>query len=327
MSMLYYHASHEQFTPQVLLHWAMLAETAGFDGVNSSDHFYPWSERQGESGFSFAWLGSALQATRFVYGMVCAPGPRYHPVVIAQAAATLSAMFPGRFWMALGSGEALNEKVTGEPWPDKAFRNKRLYEASQVIKRLLQGETLTHDSTFRVDRGRLYTLPEQPPFLLAAAVTEATAEWLGSWADGLITIHKPLHELEAMIKAFRKGGGINKPLYLKVQLSYARSYQEALDGAMDQWRTNVLPMDKLGDLSTPEEFDLAARQVSAEEVEKMVHIAADPAQHIEWIRQYQEMGFEHIILHNVNRQQELFIRDFGKYVLPALKARTNTQEA
>jgi len=320
MAIISYHASHEQFKPSELLSWVVLAENSGFEGVNSSDHFYPWSERQGESGFSFAWLGAAMQATDLPYGMVCAPGARYHPVVLAQAAATLAEMFPDRFWMALGSGEALNENVTGEPWPDKETRNQRLYESATVIKRLLHGENVSFEGTISVNNARLYTLPRRPPRIIAAAVTEKTAEWLGSWADGLITIHKPYQELKAMINAFERGGGKGKKRVLKVQLSYARSREEALSGAYDQWRTNVLSHENLGDFSQPAHFDRAAEKVTPGELEKMVHISPDPKQHIEWIRQYIDMGFENIILHNVNRQQELFIRDFGAKVLPHLKA-------
>ncbi len=320
MAIISYHASHEQFKPSELLKWVMLAEQSGFEGVNSSDHFYPWSERQGESGFSFAWLGAAMQATGLPFGMVCAPGARYHPIILAQAAATLAEMFPDRFYMALGSGEALNENVTGEPWPDKDTRNERLYESATVIKRLLNGENVSYEGIISVNNARLYTLPQQAPLIIAAAVTEKTAEWLGSWADGMVTIHKPYPELQAMIEAFERGGGKGKKKYLKVQLSYARTHEEALSGAWDQWRTNVLPDGHLGDFSQPSQFDKAAEKVTTGDLEKMVHISADPQKHIEYIKQYIDMGFENIILHNVNRDQDLFIRDFGAKVLPALKA-------
>jgi coenzyme F420-dependent glucose-6-phosphate dehydrogenase len=125
-----YQASHEQFSPSALLRYAILAEKAGFECVNCSDHFHPWSEAQGESGFSFAWLGAALQATHIPFGVVCAPGQRQHPAIVAQAAATLSEMFPERFWMALGSGEVLNEQITGEKWPLKSVKEcpfKRMF--------------------------------------------------------------------------------------------------------------------------------------------------------------------------------------------------------
>lgn len=316
MAIISYHASHEQFKPSDLLSWAVLAEKAGFQGVNSSDHFYPWSERQGESGFSFAWLGAAMQATSIPFSMVCSPGPRYHPAVLAQALATLAEMFPDRFTVALGSGEALNENITGEPWPDKETRNQRLFESADVIKKLLRGKEVNFEGTFTVKNAKLYTLPERPPNIIAAAVTEKTAEWLGSWADGMVTIHKPYEELQAMIDAFERGGGKGKSKALKVQLSYAGSRKEALHGAYDQWRTNVLSNENLGDFSHPTQFDREAEGLPIEELEKMVHVSADPNHFVKCIRQYIDMGFENIILHNVNRQQETFITDFGKYVLP-----------
>src|SRR5688572_26360512 len=123
---IFYHASHEQFPPSELLQLAKMAELAGFDGVHSSDHFHPWSERQGQSGFSFSWIAAAMQATHLPFSMVCAPGQRYHPAIVAQAIATLAEMFPGRFSVELGSGEALNESITGDVWPQKEERNARL---------------------------------------------------------------------------------------------------------------------------------------------------------------------------------------------------------
>ena len=123
-----------------------------------------------------------------------------------------------------------------------------------------------------------------------------------------------------MIRAFEKGGGKGKPMYLKIQLSYAKTHEQAMAGAYDQWRTNVLPHDKLGDLSKPEHFDKAAKEVTQEDVAKMVHISANLEEHVQWLQQYIDLGFENLILHNVNREQQLFIRDFGREVLPALKA-------
>src|SRR4028119_1851411 len=142
--MIGYHASHEQFPPSELLRYASLAEKAGFEFINCSDHFNPWSVRQGQSGFSFAWLGAAMAGSSLPFGVVCTPGYRQHPAILAQAAATLNEMFPDRFSMALGSGEALNERITGEKWPLKSERNERLRECFDVIKRLLAGETVTH---------------------------------------------------------------------------------------------------------------------------------------------------------------------------------------
>ncbi|WP_132054318.1 TIGR03885 family FMN-dependent LLM class oxidoreductase [Pseudocnuella soli] len=316
MAILGYQASHEQFTPSELLRWAHAAEGAGFAAVNSSDHFYPWSERQGQSGFSFAWLGAAMQATTVPYGLVCTPGYRYHPAVVAQAIATLCELFPGRFWISLGSGEALNEAITGEKWPIKSERNERLFECASIIRRLLHGETVTHHGRVTVEEARLYTLPKQMPLLIGAAVTAETAGWVGSWADGLITVHRPYDELKEVVDAFKKGGGEGKPMYLKSQISYAATQEAALAGAYDQWRTNIFHGTVLGDLSKVEQFDALGEMVQPEELKDMVRISSSIKQHIEWIEQDISLGFELIVLHNVNREQDLFIKDFGEMVLP-----------
>src|SRR4051812_37599263 len=165
-----YQASHEQFTPAELLDLVVLAESAGFGAVNSSDHFHPWSERQGQSGFSFAWMGAAMHATSLPFGVICAPGQRYHPAIIAQASATLAEMFPGRLWLGLGSGEAINEKITGEEWPDKKIRNERLLECANIIRRLFQGETVTYHGKVQIEEARLYTLPLRIPPVYGAAL-------------------------------------------------------------------------------------------------------------------------------------------------------------
>lgn len=319
MAVIGYHASHEQFTPSDLLKWAVMAEQAGFGAINSSDHFHPWSERQGQSGYSFAWLGAAMQATKLPFGVVCAPGQRNHPAIVAQAAATLAQLFPGRFWMALASGEALNENITGDKWLTKPERNARLLECADVIKRLLQGEMVTHFGRIAVQEAKLYTLPEVQPLFIGAAVSTKTAEWMGSWAEGLITVHKPLHELTETIEAFKNNGGKGKPLYLKVQLSYARNEEVALQGAFDQWRTNIVSGEILDDLWQVKQYEAAAQFVRPEDLRKMVLISADPKQFIEWIQSYIDLGFEKIILHNVNRDQETFIKDFSEKVLPHLK--------
>lgn len=317
--MIGYHASHEQFTPAELLHYTTKAEQAGFTSVNCSDHFHPWSVRQGQSGFSFAWLGAAMVNSKLPFGVVCAPGQRYHPAIVAQAAATLSQMFPERFWVSLGSGEALNERITGEKWPEKKERNERLIECFQVMKKLLNGETVNHRGRVIVENAKLYTLPEKPPLLLGAAVTKETAAWMGSWADGLITVHHPYKQLKEIVDSFRGNGGKGKPVYLKVQLSYAGSEDAALQGAYDQWRTNIFSGSVLGDLWSVEHFDALGELVRPQEMYKMVRISADVQQHIDWIKKDMELDFDRIILHNVNREQENFIDVFGEKVLPHLK--------
>ena len=143
-------------------------------------------------------------------------GQRYHPAIVAQAAATLAEMFPGRFWVALGSGEALNEHITGTGWPDKQARNDRLLECVEVIQALLAGETVSHQGLVTVDRARLWSRPAVPPALLGAAVSPETAAWVAGWADGLITVNQPAGErLRRVVDAFRAEAA-GKPMYLQV---------------------------------------------------------------------------------------------------------------
>src|ERR687896_844522 len=168
------HCSHEQIPPSRLLGHVRHAEAAGFGAIMSSDHFSPWSERQGESGFAWSWLGAAMGATALPFGVVNAPGQRYHPAIVAQAAATLCEMFPGRLWVALGTGEASNEHITGDGWPPKDERNARLLECVEVMRALFAGEEVSHRGRVVVDRARLWTRPADPPPLIGAAVSEQT---------------------------------------------------------------------------------------------------------------------------------------------------------
>ncbi len=316
MSVIAYHASHEQHPPSALLRYAVAAEQAGFQAIHSSDHFHPWSERQGQSGFSFAWIGAAMQATTLPFSMVCAPGQRYHPAIVAQAIATLSEMYPERFSVELGSGEALNESITGDLWPQKEERNARLLECVQIIRQLLQGKTVTHNGLVRVREARLYTLPATPPPLMATALSEKTAAWVGTWADGLITVAVEDEQLQRIVSAFRNNGGAGKPVYIQIAFSYAGSEKEAEEAALDQWRTNFFAPDVLNDLSKPTQFDSIASHVRLEDIAAKMLITADPERCIKMIRHYVQMGFDRIILHNVHLQQEFFIKNFGEKVLP-----------
>ena len=314
-----YHASHEQYRPSTLLTYVQQAEGVGFEAAMCSDHFHPWSEDQGQSGFAWSWLGSALQATSLTMGTVCAPGQRYHPAVIAQAAATLTEMHPDRFWVALGSGQALNEHITGDRWPTKPERNERLLESAEVMRALWRGETVNHRGHFVVEDAKLYTRPLAPPMIVGAALTPATAGWVAGWADALITIAQPIEELQEVVDAFRDGGGDGKPMLLQTQLSYAPTEDEALRAAHEQWRTNIFDSPVLANLRMPEDFTVAAEFVDPEDMAESVIVAADLAEHVDRIQELVELGFDEILLHNVHRDQETFIRDFGARVLPKLE--------
>ena len=315
-----YHASHEQYAPSELLRLVKRAEEAGFASAMCSDHFHPWSEAQGHSGFAWSWLGAALASTSLSFGVVTVPGGwRYHPAIVAQAAATLAEMFPGRFWIAPGSGEALNEHVVGRHWPDKAERNARLKEAVEIIRALWAGETVTHRGLIRVEEAKLYDRPKEPPKIVGAALSPETAEWMGGWADGLITVVGEREGMQKILDAFRRGGGEGKPVYLQAQLAYAKSEDDALLEAWEQWRSVQFPSPVLAALRMPAEFDAAGEYVRREDIHSKVRVSADPERHMEWLRQDMEMGFAEINLHNIVRsEQERFIELFGERVLPEL---------
>jgi probable non-F420 flavinoid oxidoreductase len=317
MTVYGFHASHEQIPPRPLLDAVRRAEEVGFRAAMCSDHLTPWSREQGESAFAWSWLGSALQATELPFGVFNAPGQRYHPVIIAQAAATLAAMYPGRFWAALGTGEAMNEHVTADPWPRKAVRRARLRECVDVMRALFAGEEVSHDGLVRVDRARLWTLPADPPRLLAGAVSVETARWAASWADGLITINQPYDRLRALTEAYRQAGGRGE-LVLQVHLSYAADDATALAIAYDQWRTNVFGGDLAWDLELPEQFEAAAVHVRPEAMHTCVRVSADPGRHAGWLQEYAELGFAQIYCHHVGQEQAEFLEVFGAKVLPQL---------
>lgn len=315
-----FHASHEQFPPSELLTLARQAEAAGFDAAMSSDHFRPWGKAQGHSGHAWSWLGAAMASTSLPFGVISAPGYRYHPAILAQGAATLAEMFPERFWLALGSGQRLNEDITGLAWPDKPERNARLAECAAIIRALLHGETVTHRGRVTVVEAQLYSRPSRPPPLLGAAVTEASAEAVGAWADGLLTVSAEAAQMRRVVEAFRRGGGTGKRLVVQVGLNWAPTEQEALEGAHAQWRTNVLGGEVNWQLRTPEEFDLATRFVRVDDMRQSVWISADLDWHIARLAELQELGFEEIHLHQVGRNQRAFLDAFGARVLPAMRS-------
>lgn len=312
-----FHASHEQISPRQLLADVQHAERAGFQMAMCSDHLAPWSERQGHSGYTWSWLGAALATTELELGCVSAPGQRYHPVVHAQRIATLGQMFPGRFWTALGSGQNMNEHVTGDLWPRKEVRTLRLEECVDVIRRLLAGETVSHDGLIRVHEAQIWERPDPVPALLGPAITVESAGRVAAWADGLVTLNQPIEVLRDLLAAYREGGG-RGPAALQVHLSWARAEDEAERIAHDQWRSNVFDEPVDSDTAQPAAFDIMSEHVGPEAVHEAVRISADLEQHVEWLQEYAELGFDDIYLHFVGQQQEEFIDVFAEQVLPKL---------
>jgi coenzyme F420-dependent glucose-6-phosphate dehydrogenase len=306
-----YHASHEQFAPSRLTALVKRAELAGFDAIKCSDHFHPWSERQGQSGFAWSWLGAAMQATSLPFGIISAPGYRYHPAVLAQAAATIGEMYDGRLWLALGSGEAINEAITGEYWPDKAERNARLLECVDVSRRLLGGETVTHRGRITVVDAKLYTRPRTPIPLYGAAMTEATAKLAGSWADGLLVGGHEAEGVRSLVQAFQENGGAGKPVHVQMAVSWAPTLKAAEDNALDQWSPAVIGGEAAWDLRRPTDFDRASSFATADVLGQSMLITDSISQIAERICEIGEVGVTALHVHMVGRDQVAFIDEIA----------------
>jgi len=319
MTALGYHASHEQFAPSALLAHVRHAEAAGFDAAKSSDHFHPWSERQGQSGFAWSWLGAAMQATALPFGIISAPGYRYHPAILAQAAATIAEMFPQRLWLALGSGEAVNEAITGEAWPDKAERNARLAECVEIMRALLAGETVTHRGRVTVVEARLYSRPAGRLPLFGAAVSPQTAALAAGWADGLLTTGGDMEAVRAVVEAFRANGGASKPVHVQHALSWAETEEEAVANALDQWGPVAAGGEVNWNVSRPADFDTIGQLADEAAIRRCVAVSADLGRHRQWIADLMELGVAAVHLHCVGRNQTAFIEAFGAGVLPQLR--------
>ncbi|MEV4688826.1 TIGR03885 family FMN-dependent LLM class oxidoreductase [Microbacterium sp. LWH3-1.2] len=320
MVFLGYHASHEQLPPSRLLAAVQEAERSGFDGAMCSDHFAPWGLAQGESAHAWSWLGAAMATTDFPMGVVTAPGQRYHPAISTQAMATLGEMFPGRFWCALGSGEALNEHVTGDAWPPKPLREERLLEVVDIIRRLHAGERVDHDGLVRVHDARLWSRPDDPPRLRAAAASVPTAAWAASWADGLITVGHDADEIRAIITAYRDAGG-DGPCAVQVHVSLAESHGEARRAAADQWRQVTVPAELMWDLMQPEDFDRLADPAHVDALEHGVLISADEEEAAERLAAVVAAGADELYLHGIGKDQADFLARARGGLLDAVRRR------
>lgn len=329
MLQLTYHASHEQFSPGTLLTLAVQAQAAGFDGVFCSDHLQPWSPSQGHSGFAWTWLGAAMQATQSLsFSCITVPcGWRYHPVVLAQAIGTLCEMFPGRLpWLAFGSGEAINEAAVAGAWPSKRERQARLQEGVKLVRALLSGERVHHEGLLTAKDVRLWEVPAQVPCLFGAALSEASAHWLGGWADGLLTLGRDLDQLHRVVRAFRDGGGHGKPVHVKLDVSWYPDQDEALRQAHFHWRFNALGGEVTADLRQPECFESASRVIQPEHMHQSVLVISEARQLVDQLAGLHGMGVNSVDVHQVGMHQESFIENFGRDVLPALRAKNGAEK-
>jgi coenzyme F420-dependent glucose-6-phosphate dehydrogenase len=319
-----YAAMLEQFHPTDLLEWCPQAEAAGFSaGFMVSEHFQPWTPQQGNAAFAWSFLGALGQKTTLPFGIaVTSPGFRYHPAVIAHAAATVGAMYPGRFWLGLGAGEALNEHVIGGEWPEIGVRSHMLFEAIEVIKKLFSGDVVKHDGEyFTLESAKLYTRPEQPVPIYVATAGPINAKRTGRHADGMITVGAADEKIHMLWDKFGEGAlrsgrdPHSMPKLLQIHVSWAETHEEAEAQAVREWPNGGLAFPKQ-DIRHPEDFESMAKLVRPEHFTNRVLISADFEEHAAHIQKFVDMGFDEIHLHEVGRNQAEFIAAFGEKVLP-----------
>jgi len=325
MGTIGYAASFEQFHPTDLLSYSQQAEKAGFGAVMASDHFHPWVPSQGHSAFVWAWMGALGATTKLRFGTgVTPPGYRYHPAVLAQAAATLEAMYPGRFYLGLGAGEALNEHIVGEYWPEAPTRLERLMESIEIIKALFSGKKIKHRGThFNVESAKLYTLPEAPPPIYVATSGPIMAKRTGKFTDGLITVGAADEKLKMLVDRYEAGAKeagkdpATMPRLLQVKVSYAESVEAATEAAVKEWPNGGMAFPK-ADIRDPEDFEAMAKLVGPQHYKNRVLLSPDLAEHTAYLQHFVDLGFGEIYVHNVGRNQEAFIKAYGEQVIPNL---------
>jgi coenzyme F420-dependent glucose-6-phosphate dehydrogenase len=317
-----YALSSEEHPPLDLVRYAGLAEEAGFEFALLSDHFHPWLDRQGQSPFAWSVLGGIAATTdRLIVGTgVTALSLRIHPAILAQAAATIGDMLPGRFWFGVGTGENLNEHILGDPWPAHSQRAAMLEEAVEVIRKLWHGDLVDHDGEFyAVSRARLYTLPKElPPILIAAAGSES-AELAGRIGDGLISTAPEKDIVAAFQRASgrKRAAGI-KPRVGQVTVCWAKDETSARRIAREWWPTAALPGDNSQELPLPSSFESLAELVTEDQVAERIACGPDPDLHVEKVRAFLDAGFDHVYIHQVGPDQEGFLRFAKEELLPRL---------
>ena len=315
-----YALSSEEHPPVEIVKLARAAEDAGFSFALISDHFHPWTDRQGESGFVWSMIGAIAHATerlRLGTGVTC-PTMRVHPAIVAQAAATCASLMPGRFFLGVGTGEALNEHIFADRWPSPQERLAMLEEAVGLIRELWGGDLVSHDGKhYVVDRARIYSLPnELPPIYVAAAAPDA-AELAGRIGDGLVST-SPEREI---VQTFESAGG-GGPRYGQLTVCYAESEDEAVQTALEWWPNAALKGPLGQELALPSMFEASAEMVDEEAIADAVVCGPDADLHRKKIREFEDAGFDHVYIHQVGLDQDGFMRFYAEEILGAFASAT-----
>jgi G6PDH family F420-dependent oxidoreductase len=313
-----YKLSSEEFGPRELVRQARRAEECGFAFALISDHFHPWTERQGQSPFVWSVLGGVAEATeRLVVGTgVTCPTIRIHPAIIAQAAATMAAMMPGRFFLGVGSGENLNEHILGDRWPPVDVRQEMLEEAIGVIRRLWQGDYRDHRGQYyTLDNARLYTLPDSPPPIMVAASGPKAARLAGRAGDGLVSTDAD----PELVEKFREAGGAGKPCHVELAVCWAESEAKARRLALEVWPIAGFSGPLTTELPLPVHFQKVGDMVTEDRIAASVVCGPDPERHVQAIRKHLDAGYDRICVHQIGPEQDGFFRFYEREVMPVLR--------
>ena len=312
-----YSLSTEEHAAPDLVRFAQQAEAAGFAYGSISDHFHPWVDAQGESPFAWSVMG-AIAASTTTFGLgtgVTCPTMRYHPAIVAQAAATMATLLPGRFFLGLGTGEQLNEHIVGRRWPPYEIRAAMLEEAIGIIRALWTGEPVDHHGEhFTVEQARLYSLPDQPPPIIVAAAGPEAARLAARVGDGLIN---PSGDAE-VADAYREAGG-NGPRYLQISVCWHEDEAEARRLAHQLVPSVALPGELGNLLPTPAHYEEAVQLVREEDIAKVITCGPDPQAHRDRIQAGIDAGYDHIHVYQVGPDQAGFFRFYEREILPAFR--------
>jgi coenzyme F420-dependent glucose-6-phosphate dehydrogenase len=317
MRKLGYSLITEEHPPERLLKHARQAEECGFNHLTVSDHFHPWLSTQGESPFVWNILGALSVVTEKIEisTAVTCPTRRYHPAIVAQAAATSARMLEGRFQFGVGSGEALNESIVGQHWPDADTRLAMLEEAVTMIRQLWKGESTTiHGKFYTVENATIFTLPKTLPPITVAASGEKAATLAGRIGDGFWGL-APESEL---LEVFEKAGGKGKPKYGQLHVCVAKSEQEARRIAHKHWANTGLQGELMAILPTPAHFEQACQIVTPELVAEKVMCGSDAQKHLDKLEEYFKAGYTHVSVHQIGPDHSRFFELYDSEVLPAL---------
>ena len=319
MTEIGYTLSSEEFGPSELVGFARRAEEIGFDFLSISDHFHPWVEKQGNSPFVWATLGGVAEATeriRVGTGVTC-PTMRIHPAIIAQAAATVATMMPGRFWLGIGAGENLNEHITGERWPEPSVRQDWMEEAVAVIRQLWEGGMQSHHGErFTVEKARIYTLPDEPPPIYIAVGGPEATKLAGRIGDGMFGLVPD----SDVIEQFEQAGGEGKPKIGQVHVCWAEDEKEAAKTALEWWPTSVAAGNLNWELPLPELFEAATEWAGPEDVAEEIVCGPDLDRHAEAVQEFIDAGYDHVYLHQVGPDQAGFLDVAERELLPKLRS-------